>query len=261
MCLRRRPPVDRFEPRYPPRRALVGDELLDTGQVGGQADDIERGSSDEGPLLRIGRKREPLGINDEGDMVVGLHGEVAERSAARATFWFTVQEAPYRAVSVPITPPRSGVARRLVEVLREDAADLRHRQRVVMHLRVGRGHTDLAQRPRRVRAGHRHDAVITAARERGVPVAHDRVRRHPAGRPQPFERQERRGRRSQEVDGRRHPFNATACRRIAAISGGSRTASEAKRPMPSDASTDPRWGVAMNTTRFTNGSGSKNVSF
>ena len=46
---------------------------------------------------------------------------------------------------------------------------------------------------------------------------------------------------------------------VSVISGGSRTASDASRPTPSEAKIEPRCGVATYTTRVTNGSGRKNT--
>ncbi|RLS44863.1 MAG: hypothetical protein DWH83_01775 [Planctomycetota bacterium] len=52
-------------------------------------------------------------------------------------------------------------------------------------------------------------------------------------------------------------LSRTASSWIAFDSGGVRTESEARRPSPSEASTDPLCGVAMHTMRLTNGNGSK----
>jgi hypothetical protein len=52
-------------------------------------------------------------------------------------------------------------------------------------------------------------------------------------------------------------LSRTASSWINRVSAGARTVSEASRPTPSEASSDPLWGVAMQTIRLTNGCRSK----
>jgi len=92
-------------------------------------------------------------------------------------------------------------------MLDQDPPHLGDRPRVMMHLRVGRGHADLAHRALRVRALDRHDTVVANADKPGVAVADDAVHRHPARWPETIDRLEHHGAGLEQVDARRRrPF-------------------------------------------------------